>query len=432
MGVFTYYLLQALESATSETTYRDLFERVSYSMTNTSRRQNPQLEGDADTRLLDGTAVPRARYLSVQDAQAGYVTLPAGLLHGVTVGSRYALYRAETRDFDDPANYLADAEITSVGTTTARAKVLTTEGKPFNSAELAACRAVEKEHQYGEFRLKVKVSLSVLQADHPPGATALTKALTDLPVADPQPADAAAWDVSIECQEGDNGPAWVLTRAWGGVLARIDLRDPTTALARVRDALEREARWQMVRGLENNSSGGNLCIDLRVVKVTVFPDEETGMRYEDAELGDDPQGVVLQEGDHIMIELCNTGKVDCYVTVLDLDADGKIGPLWPKLDARVDDNKIQADGQWHRIRAIFRIGKPYSTEIFQAIATQQPSNFSPLLDEEARGRGVRARGENSLPGQLLRLAVTNTRTDIACRGGLGDWATAAFVFDVRP
>ena len=136
-----------------------------------------------------------------------------------------------------------------------------------------------------------------------------------------------------------------------------------------------------------------------------------------------------------MLELRNTGYRDVYVTVLDLHDEGSIGPLWPYPGLRVSDNRIPADGQWVRIPEpfVFQIEGPAAFELFKAIATVEPADFSPLLDAQSaahtqRNAGLAPDGPGSALGELLRAATLGQRSSATIAPG--NWATAEVGFVV--
>jgi len=137
----------------------------------------------------------------------------------------------------------------------------------------------------------------------------------------------------------------------------------------------------------------------------------------------------------VVLELRNTGYLDAYVTVLDLRGEGEIGPLWPYPGLRVQDNRILADGKWVRIPApfVFRIDGPSGHEMFKAIATAEPADFSPLLDRDTiiamdSRHEPKPPGAETPLGQLLRAATMGERSQPSVAPG--KWATAAVVFEV--
>ena len=151
---------------------------------------------------------------------------------------------------------------------------------------------------------------------------------------------------------------------------------------------------------------------------------------------------------YYLLEIKNTGYSDAYINIIDLTSDGRIAPLWPNPViplGNADENKIPADGEWHRVPAPFvvAITPPFGPEIFKAIATLEPADFSPLLSERFVGnkRGGNDRGAKEEQTMLGRLLKTATTIGMTTRGGIegtqnisspnagtSGWATFEFQF----
>ena len=144
----------------------------------------------------------------------------------------------------------------------------------------------------------------------------------------------------------------------------------------------------------------------------------------------DGNRLVLRDGDYVALELRNNSAEDAYVTVLDLSPDGSINPMFPHPQAP-HDNKIVADKQWHRLPMpfVFTMGPPYGHEIFKAIATREPADFSSLLQGQTV-EGSRGAPKNPL-GALLLSSSTGRRGANFADISPGDWSTAAATFEVQ-
>ena len=138
------------------------------------------------------------------------------------------------------------------------------------------------------------------------------------------------------------------------------------------------------------------------------------------------QRLTVRDGDYVMVELRNRSATDAFVSVLDLSPDGSISQLYPR-SRQAQDNKIAADGKWTRLPLpyVFQIGKPYGNEIFKAIATREPADFSALLQDKQTSQ----RGGSSNPLSKLLLSSNTSK-----RGAdpLGQWATAETTFEIQP
>jgi len=430
MGLLTYAFVEALYESTSQTTYRDLFDRLELLVLRRDRVQKPQLEGDEDKVLLQGIALSPQPYIEVKVDNRDNILLQAGELQWMTKGSLFKLYPAATKDFQN-IQPLAEARIEELDLTFATLELEPEFQEKIKPDELQAARAVEKLHQYGDNILKVDTQ----GIKHLPQGEEILDYIQLLPLVNSEIKTGDRWDVRIRPKNDVPGlDALVLERRDGTVI--LEVASDKRFNRQLRHALEGEARWRFVNALENHALNSQVQIELRIVPVEVERNARGRVRkvIGDKKLRRTEGGqIVLPEGEVVMIELKNTGDVDAYVTVLDLQSDGTIGPLWPHPDIKNKENKILADGNWIRIRRpfFFELGQPYGTEMFKAIATSEPADFSPVLH-----RGTLERGGDNLPvarsplGQLLKAATLAQRASLA---GVdpSDWATSSVTFEVR-
>lgn len=446
VGPLSYTLAKALSSAGPQTTYRDIFERVNEQISRMGLDQNPQLEGDMDKVVMSGVALPPQSYIPVSVDGRGNVTLQAGELQGMTLGSRFALFPAETKDFKN-VEPKAEAEIVKLGPGSAALKLADESiAKGVKVQELQAARAVERSHHYGDNRLKV----NLLRLENTARGKEIADRIRSLYLVNSETKAVDRWDVlvcPVKCPDqrlapGDSSEddpnSIVLQRQDGSVLATV--AGGEDQLQKIRDALEGEARWRFVNALDNKSPNSQIHIELRVVPIEVKQDGDGIKWARDKEIRTAEGGQLeLTEGEHVNIELKNSGTKDAYVTVLDLQSNGVIGPIWPHPEAgsKMQENRIPADKQWHRIARdtyIFEIEKPYGKEIYKAIATGEPADFSPLLDRKFLSRKdtdpVQQKLAQTPLGQLLS-SITLGKRSAHASVNPADWASAVEIFVVK-
>jgi hypothetical protein len=428
--VFTYYLLRALNQATPGTTYRSLFERVQAEVRGAVCGQEPQLEGEIDQLLFSGTALPASPYLVVQEVEGDTVVLPVGELHGTTPGSRFALYRAGS-NVKEERNRLAEAQVTEVETTSCRAQLTEAFRGQVKEKDLRAVRAVETLHNYGESRLKVLFA---------PGTESRSQKLKGLDALTTDGVTSDNYDVLIRVMDGK----WVLERKGGSVLE--EMASQNLSPERVQETLLGEWRWQFLTQLRNDSPDPEVKIELRLVPVNVKTEARDGQEWATQYLGDrevertDGNHLIFHEKDYVMIELRNPSHLDVYVTILDLAPNGGIYPVFPHPDFPLD-NKVPADGEPHRPPFhpyVIRLEKPYGSDVYKAIATREPVDFSSLLDQKAIAKRAPEALLKTLPpeaqplGWLLLSASTGQRG----KGPPGVkptyWNTAEVIFELQP
>jgi hypothetical protein len=398
MGLLTYALVRQMRAIGPATTYRDLFDGVVDFVGRRHPMQVPQFEGDLDTVVMSGIAAPAVPYFETRMENSD-VVIQAGALHGVTEGSRFALYPRETRRFDS-SELLARGEASPVRSTTA---VLRLEAPP-DLERLRGARALQIAHNAGSGR--TVIGLDVTDVGRLPrgdelvsrlerfaqdrGLVRLTRGgnawhLKFCPTPCPLRAQYDAVDntaVGLLLRQ-DGSPAAVLRR--GDDLSEILTR-----------AVEREARWQLIANLDHYDP--QIQVEVRPVPVSVTLNAQGLVERASRRPALRTAGAQLRMpiGDHFMVEVRNTGTIDAYVTVFELSSDGALTPLWPhpRVGSSVHENRLvgavsPARAEWVLLPLpyVFRVGPPAGPEIIKAIATSTPTDFSHLLSDNAPTRG---------------------------------------------
>ena len=167
-GVFTTAFAQALV-ARPDATFGDIATAVRLKVDQGGHKsQHPQAEGELRARF-GGEAIRTALFDA--QAQGGGITLAAGRLLGMTVGSKFALFANQADALNDAAVPLALATITSITDGQAQLTLDAQPGRPLPPMPIAR----ETAHAFGDDRLKVSVSEAIQ-----PGPSRLVGALTAL------------------------------------------------------------------------------------------------------------------------------------------------------------------------------------------------------------------------------------------------------------
>jgi hypothetical protein len=325
---------------------------------------------------------------------------------------------------------------------------LTIEGKADindDPEKLRTARGFETEHRYDDKLLKVATrAIDILEG----GAEALAQ-LKSSELVESDCGGTRPWNVLIRTATDEDKKNGTVDSAFRGVILERDdgsilgkaAAGPTLA-KEIKEALEGEIRWLTIKSLENTDP--NLQIEMRLIPVNVELNSEG---YVTKVLGEAPGGlqrtsgnqIEVSVGDHVMIELKNSGPEDAYITVLNLRSDGKVGPGWPQQipNLPAQDNRLKA-GQVLRIGEpyVFRITEPLGQESFRAIATRTPTDFTPLIDADLLKRGdpVDERGGNAARsplGRILKAAQVGKRSGINMAVPPA-WATATVTYTIKP
>lgn len=392
-GALTYFLSQELVNALPGTTYRDVFERASARVTAAHPRQHPQTEGARDRELFGVRDVEPMRFVPIKARTGEQVTLGAGAAHGLTAGSRWAIYAQATKQVTGETPSLGQVEITDVRAVSADARILEEQAP---GAIVAGSRAVETAHNYGDMRLVVDVYPA--PAGHEAAAEALRQKIEDsrllrLRAGDEAeaaanirayilpPRDEAGEDDPVPQLEGIRQATWALVSSGELAMPAHPVSEPGV-VALLRDNLEKLARYRNALDLRNSNPAGALRdkIEVRLMRRT------PGGEWEAVEGEQQP---VFEVDDGIAFEITNHHSAAVYVSLLDFGLTGGISLLFPpnspstKLDAGTTMIYGQRPGEIE-LWIPDEFDKNEGVETFKLFATTHEADFSWMQQERVR------------------------------------------------
>ena len=310
-GAFTYFLTQEISHAT-ENTYQDVWDMVAVKVNNRFQKQTPQLEGARNRRIFNVDDFTPMSYLLITERRGNEVVLSGGLIHGVTVDSRWAVYPPGTKHATD-AEQLGELKIRSVTSTGATAVVV--EERDANAIAPGA-RAIDTVHVDAEARMSVYV------APAPKGyerwGSQLRRCLEQSSLLTTAKAKKNARVViSI-----DGTSSWLVKDQSQSQLMDQYPVDDNTSSFRIRDNLETIWRYQKVLELRNESSSLKGKVDFELRK-----------RGADGTWEPVRDDAVFKDGESIAFRVTNRSGITIHVSVLDLGLSKRIGLLHPPASA---------------------------------------------------------------------------------------------------
>lgn len=429
-GVFTYALTEALKARQGPRTYRALFEAVRYFVTERAPNQHPQLEGSPEATnraLFTHQSLYEGNYIPIEkvDPVQGLVTLPVGLLHGATPGSRYALFPAGKelgliRGCRPDQGCLATVTLGQVGAARSTAPI----PAGVAAARLAAGRAVEIAHNHPE-----TPPVRVYVAPDTPVPAGLFSSRADSVVV---LGSEAEHDVRIE-QKGR--VLWALhARApSGAVLFRRELGSLATQLAPsaisgvlgdLAQALR--AHWTYRHLVNLRGTNSALAVGLRVARVTKPEAPKVA-----------PDGVEFDLNEEVELELQNEGPRGVYVALLELTPRGDINVLYPNARRQrgITSNFVPATNDWKRLDVRVRLN-PVGRSLWKLLITEQPADFAGIAHQTVLKGQSAAPTVATLPaqvqplGRLLQSAALHLRSQSIQMAPDG-WMTRDYFVSIR-
>lgn len=251
-GVFTYWLLDALQKASRTPTYRELLKQINARVRLQVSGQYPIVEAthhdDLDRPFLGGSLVERDRSFTLsRDAQDGWV-VDAGWLHGIArpVGgetTHFALFDPGEMRLDDLALSRGSAEVTAV--LPGRSRVSLTMKDGIEPAKVAMFKAVITALPLPPLAVKLDPSL-----DGSDNMVALVR--TALAASLLVREQSGATELIVKRQA--DGALRIALPATGAPVCADLLVNSAATVERLVARLEHIARWRRLATLTNPSS----------------------------------------------------------------------------------------------------------------------------------------------------------------------------------
>lgn len=400
-GAMTYYLVNALQSAGVQATYRDVMEQTQADVTARFDDQHPQIEGTGiDTAVFGVDKLQPQPYMLVNPVSTGtsQATVGAGEVFGLAVGAELDVYPPGTKIFDGSIQRIARVRVTEVDAFTSKAAVTMGQVQP-------GSRSMLDEIRSPDFRLRV--FLDGLPDDF---RQALVARLADYDSVEILGEYVDAEVVARVIGSGDQQTLMLQGRSLA-TLAEVPMGTPDS-LDNTVAAIAHWARWHAVLAMRNPSP--DLDIGLSILRVDGA--------------GSVPVGETVPHGAKVEIVLTNNSSQDVYPILLDLTDKGRIAVIYPP--ASLPDVLPSGQSLRRRVDAKVPDGAQSVTDYVKAIVTTQRISADAFklnpLPRSAEPRD--AAGQSALERFIKQYArgLTRDLTPVAVTG----WATRQRVLRV--
>lgn len=396
-GALTYWLIQTLATSSKGLSFRKLYDRVCAQIQSKFPQQLPMLIGDGSRAVFGNETLPHYYSVTVSsvDANQKQVTLNAGLAHGLSSGTLFAIYPLIATDFSNKQQQLAIVEILEVQASKSVAEVLEPKdggievaqeskiepGAPavMVSAPVALVRRVllldnkeagDKQHQLpAELVDKQQEALEkVRQALAGNGWVVEVKAGDE---------EKSHYQVAV----GRDGEYEISSETPFINLGKpLQIDTPEAAVATVK-RLVHLAKYQSVQSLDNPSSelADNLELELLDENKQPFPD---------------PTNIVIKPGQSVFLRVSNTFVQPLNIAVLDLDSTWAIYQMSIKGNDNIFYPLDSKEEMYLPLEPEFPEGEDYkhAKETLKLFATRGLANFQwltlPALDEDVGKKGA--------------------------------------------
>lgn len=377
VGSLSYAFSRSFAKADASYTFQGLFDYIKLDMGAFAPHQSPQIEGDIHLKVLGGELLRSYTYFSLKKRfNESKISINGGELLGVYEGAEVAFYPI---DVQDTALVNPKAVGKVVKAYLSESDILLNQA--MTEEEIRNSWAFVKVNNLGSSKIYLQ-----LHADsNPVFAQAIKDELKQLPQ--------IQWveenpDLLIEMdRSGGESNKVRLFMAGGSLIYEnvVDEENQGLVLHQLQQQLVSFAQARYLRNL--TSSAPQLALDFEIIPITV---EQQGGRVvqksvlplEEKRAAD--HTLELKKGDYIKLRVTNKGERKAYFSLLDIQPDNQINVLFPNRYRTQEEYFVEA-GKTLVFEDIFQIGEPYGLEYFKLIATPEPINIRPLLQQQRRG-----------------------------------------------
>ncbi|MEG4283797.1 caspase family protein [Microcoleus sp. A006_D1] len=396
-GALTYWLIQTLATSSKGLSFRKLYDRVCAQIQSKFPQQLPMLIGDGTRAVFGNETLPHYYSVTVSsvDANQKQVTLNAGLAHGLSKGTQFAIYPLIATDFSNKQQQLAIVEIVEVQASKSVAKVV--EPKD-GGIEVAQESKIEPGAPAVMVSAPVDLVRLVLLLDNKEAGDKEYQLPAELVDKQQEALEKVrqalagnGWVVEVKASDKEKSHYQVAIGRDGeyeissetplknlGNPLQIDA--PEAAVAAVK-RLVHLAKYQAVQSLDHPSSELADNLELELLDENKQPFAE-------------PSNIRLTQGQQVFLRIKNTLSQDLNIAVLDLDATWAISQMPIKGTENIFFPLDSKDEIYLPMEPEVPEGEDYkqAKETLKLFATRGIANFQwltlPALDENFGKRGA--------------------------------------------
>lgn len=420
-GALTYWMIDTLTSSPSGLTYKTLHDRVSAKIQSKFPQQMPMLLGESD-RFVFGVERGSLQYAvnvlevipnkevtekDLKPSKVSQVRLDAGMAHGLSPGTQFAIYPFGTTDFTQKSKQLAIVEITALGASDAWADVIEVlrrgeieQGSQAIMLSLPVNLVRGVGLFYKSFGEKANQLPQAIKNKENTALKAIEKALAGngwLKLADGGQKE----DYQVAVNKKGEYEICVGTPI-ENLIPALNIDDPE-APQKVVQRLVHLVKYQAIKELSNQFS--DLTNKLEVELLTQ-PNWRPGMPKKPQSFPD-PTNIVVKSGEYIFLRIKNLASQVLNISVLDMEPTWAIYRFQLESQERIfypfNPNEEKLIPFSLKLPITQRYGK--SRETLKVFATIQNNDFRwlelPPLDQEIAKKGEQLIRSNNPLGKLL-------------------------------
>lgn len=391
-GSLSIAITKAFANLKPGTTYRSLFADIVSDMNTLVQGQHPVIEGDGlDYKMFGGDFVKQEPYVEIQEINENKLVLKGGLMAGLDIGAKVALYPSKTQDTDNKEP-IATGTITSAEPFKSEVTLDKDPGlQDASDGWVFITEPVYKIHSLVIGFGSKENGNAVLNFSEDE-ETELKNELKEIPLVS---LDGDAELMLVKGAQNDT-----LKIAANGYVFGIVNKNNSKNL---QEQIRRYAQYKFLQNLQ--VSDPSCYVDVRLLALKNGKADTTLLNNNTNTVPE------FNVGDKILVWAKNNGDKPVYLNILDLQPDGIINPIFPNstTDPVISKDDLKIDPGQEILFKDYKITirPPVGTEIFKIFVSQTKINMEGI----ANTKGAAPRGNFSALEKLL-----NNSYNISTRG----------------
>lgn len=357
-GSLSTAISRSFDQLNPETSYRTWWAQIMKEMSVIAPYQHPVAEGDMNRDVFGGKVVQLPRYYDINTANGTYITLFGGKINGLFEGTEIAIYEAGTMNIKDKQP-LATGKIGFCEYNFASANL----NQPIPGKTVNYWAFVTRQ-TFGNLSFNARINI--------PDKKIVARVQNALKDDDLINLDSKTPDFEIV---GDYKTLTINRLSDGNTFAAaLPLND---TLQQLKDAVLSYLQGKFITELDLKDP--SIHVELNLIPVRI-----ENRRVADSLKTEDfyKNGVWhFKDGDRVLVQVINKGSKPAYYSILNIEANGKIGVFTPDPTKNEDPKTLLlTPGQSYIVPGrVMRMRGPAGRETLKVFASHEAMNFGPLV-----------------------------------------------------
>jgi len=407
VGSLSFAVSKAFSEINTNSTYSSVFARILEIMADIAPKQTPMIEGDINYKVFNGDVVEQEYYYEIEKViDNTKIKINGGNVTGVSKGDKIGLYNIGTSSIDEETPIISGIVIE---TTNFNATV--EFESEFSIKNLKSYWAFIEEYNLENSYMGIYIE----DVDNNLNEILLPKLeninnLTNI-VDDKESADILITSKRQKNKKNSRGnnSIYIKSMQTGSVIQEVKLDKSKEEVSKdIAKIVKDYTQGMFIKSLEMNDE--NYKVEIEFIPVIPIYDESGNPKVDKygnfiikdtLNIGDFmvDGNIEFKETDIVMIKIINTGKLDAYFSIIDIQPDGVINPFYPTGNIKPQECFVES-GKSHVPRdfIINGFGEPFGKEVIKIFANEEVIDLSPIITE----RGVGTRGVSNSLGSLMK------------------------------